>query len=670
MVYAADAVFVVPDDVIHVTVEAWGAGGGGGKHATTCRAVCTCGQCHTPPNRVAGGGGGGGGYARGTVSVIPGEEIVITVGTGGNAGEAGGDSWFGSPDLVKAAGGEGGGAGPHGGAGGHTNLGNEAVFAGGSGGSGGHTGPQGNRTGGGGGGSAFPAAPGQDGMDGGNNAGGEGGDGPGSGGHGRKGGQDGRTGVTPGGGGGGGGQNGIGGPGADGRVIISYTPLPMFANVSAVPGPNQHTEIELTWDSPLQAAGLDRDGRSSPDTFAVYYTREDRDPDSDDSFVRASAERTHERDAQMYRAVLSNFVHGATYRLALASLDDDGNPGPLSPSASVTLPEVRMLQGMAQNGRVKISWDALPDHAYDLIVAEADDFSSDLNHHWTLAASGVTNRFVCTDPVPGDTLRFYRVAPAGAWTPDRPARSATRDVYVARSIRLYPGQNWIQFPGIPDDPTVASIFGVNTLPAGATPARSVNIYWYKRAAGPLSLNKAVWLTDGFPTNTWFTLADFRPVNDMIVSMEDAAVIRAPSQAEPGSLRFVFVGRVPTNSFSQTIAGGSTSSSHDGRSLVQYQLPRRMHPGELNLLESGFEGGADMSLSDLILTSNQGTTAGYMKLWFNTAEQTWYEGDRALPADAKPLLPDRGMMIVRRSGRPDHTWTRPVPYPAPTRDMNP
>ena len=208
--FQSNGTFTVPEGVTGLTVEAWGGGGGGGKTSAS--------------NDNAGGGGGGGGYGRSDILVTPNSPLTVNVGTGGTAGNPGGDSWFGSATTVRGGGGSGGGATTtSGGAGGTSNLGNLATFNGGSGGTGHASGTDNNRRGGGGGGSATPSLDGGNGDNGGSNSGGTGGSGEAAGGNGRQGANNGLTGGSPGGGGGGGGRSAVGGSGGNGRVRVTYT---------------------------------------------------------------------------------------------------------------------------------------------------------------------------------------------------------------------------------------------------------------------------------------------------------------------------------------------------------------------------------------------------------------------------------------------------------------
>lgn len=88
--FTSGGTFTVPVGVTGITVECWGAGGGGGSRSTN----------------GSGGGGGGGAYASSVIAVTAGTPYTVTVGTGGPANTAGGNSSFGA--LVIAAGGGGG----------------------------------------------------------------------------------------------------------------------------------------------------------------------------------------------------------------------------------------------------------------------------------------------------------------------------------------------------------------------------------------------------------------------------------------------------------------------------------------------------------------------------------------------------------------------------------
>lgn len=189
----------VPPNAISATIEIWGAGGAGGGSQN---------------NNRGGSGGGGGGYTTVIdITVVPGQTINYTVGTGGNGGTSNGGN--GTASSLSH--------GPSG-----TNLSA-------NGGSGGLRGNYANIPGGlGGTASGGTPTSGTQGANGGGGTGGNGGMGAngGAGGNGRSN-NDGYPGNPPGGGGGGGERNngffGIGasdhtgGKGANGRVVITYT---------------------------------------------------------------------------------------------------------------------------------------------------------------------------------------------------------------------------------------------------------------------------------------------------------------------------------------------------------------------------------------------------------------------------------------------------------------
>ena len=102
--YDTSGTFTVPDGVLSIKVEAWGAGGGGGGGSSSAAGGGGGGSSSSA------GGGGGGAYATGTFNVFAGATFPYTVGTGGTAGTstaagtAGTDTTFGTT-LVIAAGG-------------------------------------------------------------------------------------------------------------------------------------------------------------------------------------------------------------------------------------------------------------------------------------------------------------------------------------------------------------------------------------------------------------------------------------------------------------------------------------------------------------------------------------------------------------------------------------
>src|SRR5690554_5218045 len=200
--FSSSGTYTIPAGATQIKVEAWGGGGRGGSQAT-------------------GGGGGGGAYASRIINVTPLATYTVTVGTGSNNNNPGGDSWF-SPNnnvanaLVLA---KGGNSVPNNSATG-ANGGNYTDCIGDIRNNGGRGANVTNSNGGGGGASAGSTGIGPSAI---NDFGAiatTGADG--TGGNGRAGsGGAGLAGTVPGGGGGGARGNNTGGNGANGRIIIT-----------------------------------------------------------------------------------------------------------------------------------------------------------------------------------------------------------------------------------------------------------------------------------------------------------------------------------------------------------------------------------------------------------------------------------------------------------------
>ncbi len=213
---AGSFTWTCPPGVTSVTVQCWGGGGGGYDAAGSAR---------------AGTGGGGGAFAQyTTLSVTPNTSYTVFVGSGGNPGASGTDSWFSTNTTVLAKGGTGGSSGTTVGVGGAAaSCIGDIKWSGGNGAS-----AKSNvsyiRGGGGGGSSAGTAANGTTPANAGNvSTPGVGGVAPAGGGDGGAGGgnspqTNAESGKVPGGGGGGSDNDlSLAGSGASGQIKIIYT---------------------------------------------------------------------------------------------------------------------------------------------------------------------------------------------------------------------------------------------------------------------------------------------------------------------------------------------------------------------------------------------------------------------------------------------------------------
>jgi hypothetical protein len=225
---------IFPAGVTSATIQAWGGGGGGSTITST---------------GARGGGGGGGAYASSPFTVAAGTIYPVTVGTGGLANTAGGNSTFNTSTVVAAGGTGGTNNSTTAGAGGTTTGSTGTVkFAGGNGANGGGT-----NSGGGGGGAGSTGA-------GGAASGATAGTGTtlngGNGGTGVSGSSNGNNGSNYGGGGSGAVTNSstdrFGGSGANGQVIVTWIPcVPPAA-------PSVSTPVQYCLNSaaiPLTAGG-------------------------------------------------------------------------------------------------------------------------------------------------------------------------------------------------------------------------------------------------------------------------------------------------------------------------------------------------------------------------------------------------------------------------------
>ena len=257
--FTTTGTWTAPAGVTSVTVECWGGGGSGGGSASF--------------NVKGGGGGAGGAYARKVLTVIPGNNYTVTVGstrTGTiSAGVTGNPSWFSSVSTIYAQGGAGGAAPNNGNVSGGTGSSSssigDVVFAGGNG-AGGTT----TLAGGGGGGAGSTGA-------GGNASGTTAGTGTpvsgGNGGAGRTTGGNGNAGSVYGGGGGGSfvndGTDRTGGNGAAGLVVITYA-INCPSSTSITPSGTQSLCLNAT-ATQLTATVTTSGGSGTPTILYQWY---------------------------------------------------------------------------------------------------------------------------------------------------------------------------------------------------------------------------------------------------------------------------------------------------------------------------------------------------------------------------------------------------------------
>jgi hypothetical protein len=312
-----------------------------------------------------------------------------------------------------------------------------------------------------------------------------------------------------------------------------------------------------------------------------------------------------------------------------------------------------VTQGLARaTTRTDIFWTAPTNaqgqvtRAYDLISTDHTSYGDHMQQQgrWNLVGSVSNNWAMDTDPITGNDMRFYRASPRARWS-NAPPFIVSEEVYVAKPVPLRRGQNWVAFPGEPDTNTVLRVFGTN-LPPGSTSADATKVTWYDRI-GAESPTQQVWLAVG---GDWqYSIGGSGDAHDVIVPLHQGVVIEIPVDAPEPDYCFLFVGRVPTNTLSQTVVGGAAYN------LVSFRLPRRMHPSEMQLLSSGFTGGGFMFVSDMIWKYDRNAQSVPQVVWYNTSANQWrLANGSAVPAGY--FGPDDALVIWTMGSPSNWTWT--------------
>ena len=142
------------------------------------------------------------------------------------------------------------------------------------------------------------------------------------------------------------------------------------------------------------------------------------------------------------------------------------------------------------------------------------------------------------------------------------------------------------------------------------------------------------------------------------------MIILPQFAEPMSL--LFIGRVPTNRMTQVI------NPNKSFNFIAMHLPATVHPSQMNLLESGFKGGATSMQSDRIRKLNRAGQSTEQDVWYSTLQQKWYYASSPPYTEATGFRigPDDGFLIWTYGSTAEWVWTNKMLYSPPTRFMNP
>ena len=321
---------------------------------------------------------------------------------------------------------------------------------------------------------------------------------------------------------------------------------------------------------------------------------------------------------------------------------------------------------------------------YDLITWDSTGFQESSNNQWQLVDTVRSNWFV-DDGGQMKTrghLRFYRASYKDRWRTTNALgqtqrRLASEEVYALHNVVLSGGQNFVALHGAPHANTMAGVFGgLETFPGGesslpdsgatlvefyssGTNAATSDQYWLdadgrwnQMGGGDVTTNQmppdfftrgfSITLPDPLPenyvtTNAW---SDFTQTNSV------AAMVWSP------------ISQVPTNAFSQTISTGSRATRPNTivYNVAALRLPVAAHPGQMNLLGSGFVKGVRGS-SDEIYTMNTSTkSVRDGSTIYCDAESVWrfVAGDAPVPAGY--FKPNDVIVIVSRNWVGDGHWT--------------
>ncbi|NCC51667.1 MAG: lamin tail domain-containing protein, partial [Spartobacteria bacterium] len=452
-------------------------------------------------------------------------------------------------------------------------------------------------------------------------------------------------------------------------IMYDATPPAQIANVTANAGPDETTEVELLWDACANAGGADLSPWRS---YRIYYTDEAREPTTNDLYFAAHNSGYTSLDTLTTdTAILSNFIFGMEYTFAVAGEDVAGNIGTLSDAVAHYFSGFFMTQGVVAASSGRIGWTAhdtagVVDRPYDLIYQDARGFSTLSTSRWELLQT-ITNSYMVDDTVaaiPHGYTRFYRSAQADRWQTNRNPRLASAEIYGMKKLALYPGQNWVQIPFVPDTDTVEFVLGYG-LPGGIIPATSTRVSWYEKTAEQIATNEIWFCADD---NWYYSIGGAGYAHTKRIPLSEGFIVEIPTN-EPAQSVWI-IGRVPTNAPTrqQTLKGNAYN-------LIGYNMPRYTHPSEFSLEASGFRSSTfpfpwPGAMDTIMVWNNEQQT--WRELWRDSAGQwrfTW-------PSPSFPLVPgnyltpDSAILINRMGAIEDINWENNVIYPAPTREMNP
>jgi autotransporter-associated beta strand protein len=466
------------------------------------------------------------------------------------------------------------------------------------------------------------------------------------------------------------------------------TPPAVVTNFTGTNGIDESSEVTLNWTALTNAGHRAGDGDPlSPwRTYYVFFTTNANVTLADPSvsFTNAGYGSLHTNTTATIS--ITNLEFDSTYRFVIRGQDRAGNMGPPSRTVEVTTLSFIVTQGMVNAAaQVDLSWLAAPAKVYDVLWEDAMGYTDSMSNRWQTMLSRVTNSWVTDGGDVGraapsemvNTLRFYRVSREGQWATNSVPRRASREIYVSKTWRLAPGENWISLPFLPETNRfrVKDVFGTNLLPRDAVIGNSTKISWYGHTLGTGTNSSGVatnviWLSNA---NRWYfslppALAG-QVADNWRVPSNEAFNIEIPKTVSTQS--FVAVGRLPTNVMTRVIRGAVGETNY---SVLTWGTPYRVKVKELGLLGASFSGGVNVTRSDELRIMDNSNGRGSMsmpkaRIWRNGATTNFYFSPSGSIANDYYIEPGEAIIIVRKRA-PSMVWTNKLYYLPPGKNINP
>ncbi|HEY8241797.1 MAG TPA: hypothetical protein VIH35_10140, partial [Kiritimatiellia bacterium] len=469
---------------------------------------------------------------------------------------------------------------------------------------------------------------------------------------------------------------------------LDLTAPVIVTNFFGTNGIDESSEAALSW-TPLTNAGHrspDGDPLSPWRTYRVYFTTNATVTMNDFSVSYTNAGYGVLHTNTTPSVAITNLEFDTTYRFVIAGEDRSGNHGQLSRTVEVTTLSFIVTQGLVNaTSAVNVSWLAAPAKVYDVLWEDGIGYSDSYSNLWTNMIGRVTNSWLIDG---GDaarappkemvsTMRFYRVSREGQWATNASPRRASREIYVSKTWRLVPGENWIAMPSLPDTNRYMAkdVFGTNLLPRGATIGASTKISWYGHTIGTGTntsgvATNVIWLANSdhwiyqIPASMSGQIAD-----NWTVPTNEGFNIEIPTGA--GVQKYVMVGRLPTNIMTMTVHGANGQTNY---SVLSWGTPYRVKIAQLGLVGASFSGGVNITRSDeiRIMDNSSGMGSRQMpkaRIWRNGASTNFLLSPLNSIANDYIVEPGDAIIIVRKRG-PSLTWTNRLLYSVPGKNINP